>query len=195
MLWTPTSGKCHHWCVSTFRTNANDEQLFKLINFEYIKMGIGVYIGDFCLLNAGKEIIIGDETAIHAHVSIIGGGRCQIGKRCSIGYYTLIVNGTDTYRKPTLDMLSMSSTIPEEKRNIKRGTIIIEDDVYIGPHCTITIPQVGPDKITIGHGSIIGAYSYIDKDIPPEMIVHPVQRLSMKPRPIGKRPAFTSILP
>jgi acetyltransferase-like isoleucine patch superfamily enzyme len=69
----------------------------------------------------------------------------------------------------------MSSALPEKERAVKRGTIIIEDEVYIGPHCTITIPQRGPDAIRIGKGSVIGAYSYIDHDVPPDTVTHPVQ--------------------
>jgi acetyltransferase-like isoleucine patch superfamily enzyme len=206
-----------------FRYNQGEgNYLYKLANWENIKCGEKVFIGDYVLINGGEECNIGDFTSIHAYASIIGGGRCIIGKRCAIGYHTMIVNGTDTYaKKNILDYtppgqkprkikpflmppregekeeeeepeekgkegetkgLSMSSAMPESERAVKRGTIIIEDDVYIGPHCVVTLPQIGPNTLTIGHGCIIGAFSFIDKSVGPNLVVHPEQKLIYKNR-------------
>ncbi len=180
VTWVPTGHPdIYRWAVGPYRFNVNNLQFYKIVNYsdEAMIQGTNVFIGDFCLINVGERLEIGNDTAIHAHTSIIGGGTTKIGNRCSIGYYTIIVNGTDTYRKPDITQYrpQMSSALPESQRAIKRGTIIIEDEVYIGPHCTITIPQTGSDKITIGKGSVIGAYSYIDHDISPNTIIHPVQ--------------------
>ena len=45
------------------------------------------------------------------------------------------------------------------------GTVVIEDDVWIGARVTIL------KDVTIGKGSIIGAASVVTKDVPPYSVV------------------------
>lgn len=56
------------------------------------------------------------------------------------------------------------------KRSIEHaGPVIIEDDVFIGPHCVI-LPNV-----RIGRGSVIKAGTVVSRNVPPETIWgHPV---------------------
>jgi acetyltransferase-like isoleucine patch superfamily enzyme len=57
----------------------------------------------------------------------------------------------------------------------------MEDDVWIGPHTTITVsPQI--PITTIGKGAVIGAYSYIDKSVSPHVVIIPKKQYKIETR-------------
>ena len=94
-----------------------------------------------------------------------------IGKFCAIANgVEFIMNGANHY---TNGISSFPFSIfgngwenaMEDKSYPDRGNITIGSDVWLGYKCAI-LPGV-----TIGHGSIVGAYSIVDKDIPPYSIV------------------------
>ena len=70
----------------------------------------------------------------------------------------------------------MNDASPEERRKILTGDIIIEDDAFIG------VGAVVMPGVRIGGRSCIGAGSYIDKDLPPGMVVYPKQELVSRRR-------------
>lgn len=47
-----------------------------------------------------------------------------------------------------------------------RGGVTIEDDVWVGSHTLVK------DGVTIGRGSIIGAFSLVNRDIPPYSVAY-----------------------
>ncbi|MCE5242537.1 MAG: acyltransferase [Syntrophobacteraceae bacterium] len=49
------------------------------------------------------------------------------------------------------------------------GKLIIQKNVYIGPSCTISAP--GGKVVTVGEGSVIGAGSVVNADVPPFTLV------------------------
>ncbi len=56
---------------------------------------------------------------------------------------------------------SVKQTISEQKLPIEIGAVTLEDNVYIGPYVTIA------RGVTIGHHSVVGAHSFVNKSIPP----------------------------
>lgn len=55
--------------------------------------------------------------------------------------------------------------IPMVKQNNSEAPVIIEDDVWIASNCTIS------KGVRIGKGSIVGANSFVNKDVPAYSIV------------------------
>ena len=51
--------------------------------------------------------------------------------------------------------------MPEGSTKALYGKLVIQDDVYIGANCTLM------PNITIGEGAVIGAGSFVNKDIQP----------------------------
>jgi len=71
-----------------------------------------------------------------------------IGNNCTIGVRTTIL--THFYWGPA--------------RPASNGTVVIEDDVFIGPHCVI-LPNV-----RIGQGAVIQAGSVVTRSVPPRTL-------------------------
>lgn len=105
-----------------------------------ISMGDYVSIGNGCVIQSVHgEIVIGNHVMFGPDVHIHGGNH----KTNEIGRL-------------------LDNTTP--KREDEDGTIVIEDDVWVGS-CAIILKGVH-----IGTGSIIGAGSIVTKDIPPYSI-------------------------
>lgn len=120
----------------------------------------------------GTKISIGAHTAIHEFVVIkaVGGtGDIRIGSHCQLNPGTVLYSGSGItigndvliapgcvispanheYRDP-LTPIRMQRFMPS------KGGVVIEDDVWIGAHCTLL------DGTHIGKGSIIAAGSVVN---------------------------------
>lgn len=96
---------------------------------------------------------IGEGTFINHNAFLMDGGTITIGKHCLIGPNCGMYTGNHA-----LDPL-------ERRTGIETAPpIVIEDDVWVGGDVTI-LPGV-----TIGKGSVIGAKSLVNKDIPANVI-------------------------
>lgn len=101
-------------------------------------------------------IEIGNDSVIGVGNWIQGSGQVTIGNHVIIGPYVAIVSTNHQYQDPSLIIAQQPLT---------RGKVVIEDDVWIGAHCTISY------NVTIGAHSIIAANSFVNKDVPPYSIV------------------------
>jgi len=147
-----------------------------------ISLGDNVIIEDYAYLrvdlhnNSQSEIVIGDNTHIHAFTIIrTYGGFVKIGRNCSINsfcalfghggleigdyvriaYHTIIVPFNHGFERTDIPIYLQ----PGSAKGIK-----IEDDVWIGANVVIT------DGVTIHKGAVIGAGAVVTKDIPPYSI-------------------------
>jgi acetyltransferase-like isoleucine patch superfamily enzyme len=103
--------------------------------------------GDFpeSLIEIGKESRIGPNTAIYGYGSI------TIGEKVLIAGGTFIIASQHRFD---------DKDIPIKDQGVTHKGIVIGDDVWIGCNCSIL------DGVTIGSGSVIGAGSLVNRDIP-----------------------------
>lgn len=99
---------------------------------------------------------IGNNCVIGIGNWVQGSGKVQIGNNVIIGPYVAIVSTNHSYQ---------DVETPIARQPLQTGEVVIEDDVWIGAHCTIT------QNVRIGAHSIIGANSFVNKDVPPYSIV------------------------
>lgn|SRR3990167_2708521 len=102
-------------------------------------------------------IKIGDNSFIMDYCVLHGHGGITIGNDVLIGPHTMIVAGSHIFENPNV--------LIRLQGEIYKG-IVIEDDVWIGAHCSIL------DGVVIGEGSVIGANSLVNKSIPPYSVAY-----------------------
>lgn len=105
------------------------------------------------------EILIGNNVSVNYHAHIASVNKVQIGDNVLIGSKVFIADHSHG------EASSEALLLPPSKRKLySKGTVIIEDNVWIGENCAI-LPGV-----TIGQNSIIGANSVVTKSIPPNCV-------------------------
>jgi len=113
-------------------------------------------------LNCGKlgAIEIGEDTFINELCSIYTyNSTIKIGNGVLIGPATVINTHHHNFQR---------NDLPIQKQGGYVKPIIIEDDVWIGAHCTIL------GGVRIGAHSVIGAHSLVNKSIPPRSVAYGV---------------------
>ena len=117
-------------------------------------------------LGFGKESSIYDSSLVFGDVS--AGDNCWIGpftvidgnKGLKIGNYCTISVGVQIYTHDNIKQTLSSGSSP-----IERESVTIGDNVYIGPNVIIT------KGVCIGNSCVIGAFSFVNRDIPDNSIV------------------------
>ncbi|MEQ9693972.1 CatB-related O-acetyltransferase [Shimia sp. SDUM112013] len=107
----------------------------------------------------GRGSHVSDDTTIGAH-SYIGlhcfVTRARIGRYVSIGNFVSIGNGEHDLKR-----VSTASMFYTEGYDIlTRGACVIDSDVWIG------VDSVIRRGVHLGHGCVVGANSFVNKDIP-----------------------------
>lgn len=87
-----------------------------------------------------------------------------LGEETDIGAFTYINAKYGVIIEPKVQIGSHCSLYSISTIDNKKGKIIIKENARIGTHSTI-MPGV-----TIGKNAIIGAHSYVNKDIPDDVI-------------------------
>jgi acetyltransferase-like isoleucine patch superfamily enzyme len=100
-----------------------------------------------------ENMVLGDNVTIDSFTHIWGQGGIRIGNRVMIASNTSITTLTHDHSKECM------------QKTLLKKEIVIEDDVWIGAHCTI-LPGV-----TIGKGAVVGAGSVVTKNVEPYAIV------------------------
>lgn len=92
----------------------------------------------------GRNVFIGQMVYVdELHPDLV-----RIGDNCTIGLRTSIM--THLYWGP--------------RRPTTSGAVILENDVFVGPHCVI-LPNV-----TIGEGAVVRAGTVVSRNVPPHTI-------------------------
>jgi len=104
-------------------------------------------------------IEIGAHSTVNEFCALRGDGGIKIGNGVRIALHTVIICSQHHFER--LD-------VPIWKQGTYSKPIVIEDDVWIGAHCTIL------GGVTIGAHSVIGAHSLVTKDIPPYSVAYGV---------------------
>jgi len=122
--------------------------------FNQFSLGERSVIEDFSTINNGVgDVFIGDRTIIGLGNTVIG--PVNIGNDVMFAQNIVISAMNHGYE---------DISIPPSKQKDIIKLITIEDEVWIGANCVITI------GVTIGKHSIVGAGSVVTKDIPPYCI-------------------------
>jgi len=112
-----------------------------------------------------EKVRIGRGCSIAAFLHIWGGGGVTIGDRVLIASHASIVSETHDYAAHPMTETAV------------RKPVVIEDDVWLGTHCTI-LPGV-----TVGRGAVVGAGAVVTKDVEPFSI-----QVGVPAKCIGRRP-------
>ena len=102
--------------------------LAKIVKLEMIEIDDHSVVDDFTFIYGGKGIKIGRYVHIASFVSIIGGGELILGDYTVLANGSRILTGTDTYYGGK----RMSTALPEEQRNVIRGKVLPEKDLFVG---------------------------------------------------------------
>jgi len=105
-------------------------------------------------IEIGENTFINELCSIYTYSSTI-----KIGNGVLIGPATVIHTHHHNFQRTDL---------PIQKQGGNGKSIIIEDDVWIGAHCTIL------GGVRIGAHSVIGAHSLVNKSIPPYSVAYGV---------------------
>jgi acetyltransferase-like isoleucine patch superfamily enzyme len=136
-----------------------------------IRLGNKILVGRNTILSCSNAAIrIGDFVSIGPFCFFASKSRIDIGSNVSIGSGTHLLAGTHAVDDPNTPII--------QQRRISEG-IIVEDEVWIGSGAKIL------DGISIGRGSIVGAGSVVNKDVPPYSVVlgNPARVLQRRKEP------------
>jgi len=122
-------------------------------------------------------IEIGENSTVNEFCVIHGLGGVRIGSGVRIGCHTVI--HTVHHRSKRLD-------IPIWRQGVYGKLVIIEDDVWVGAHCTIL------GGVRIGAHSVIGSHSLVTRDIPPYSIAYGVPAKARRSRKDNKGQKISS---
>jgi acetyltransferase-like isoleucine patch superfamily enzyme len=160
-----------------FKKIGIENQIFDLaqiIKPEVIEIGDYCKIDDFTFIYGGEGITIGNHVHMGSFSSVIGGGRLTIGDNAGISQGVRIVTGTNEYK--LRKRCSAASKV--EEQGFYHGHVQIKNDVVIFSNSVVM-----PDMI-IGEGAVIGALSFVNKNIEPWSVNvgTPCRKIGVRPR-------------
>lgn len=115
---------------------------------KFYGFGEGTSCYNNCLILG--DVKVGKNTWIGPNTVLDGSGGL------SIGDYVSISAGVQIYTHHTVDWSNSLGVAPIQRKSTNIGS-----GVYIGPNCIV---QMG---VTIGDGAVIGAMSFVNRDVPP----------------------------
>lgn len=138
-----------------------------------VDLGAHCRIGDFAFIFAGEGVKIGEYTDFQPHTVIWGGGLTIIGDRVSTGPGTVFLSATYSHAAG----LKMVDGLGEGSAQAIGGKLVVGNDVYIGARSVIM-------PVTIGECAVIGAGSFVNKDLEPFGIYvgSPARKIGERPR-------------
>jgi acetyltransferase-like isoleucine patch superfamily enzyme len=126
----------------------------QLPKWSEIKNEVGVEFNQFCIIRGKQFISMGEDVWIGYFTLIDGSGGLEIGSRVSISSGVHIYTHDSTeFRQRNLEKDPINGT------HIKRAPVKIGNNVQIGANAVIA------PGVTIGDNVIIGALSFVNKDI------------------------------
>ncbi|WP_139924257.1 DapH/DapD/GlmU-related protein [Hymenobacter sp. DG01] len=145
-----------------------------LYNRGNIHLGDNVRIDNFCVLAPSSSAIfsIGDNVQISAYSFINGMGNVSLQNFVTLAPYVRIFSSTDDYSGRTMT----GATLDSQYLGTKSAPVYVESHVIIGNGSTIM------PGIHVGKGAAIGAYSFVNSDVPSFVIVAGVPARKIKER-------------
>jgi acetyltransferase-like isoleucine patch superfamily enzyme len=139
-------------------------------NIEKISLGNNVRIDDFCILSG--EISIGSFVHISAFCGLYGAKKIKIGNYSGLSPRCTVFSAVDDFSGEYL----INPMIPEEYTNVTGGMVKLGEYVQLGAN-SIVMPN-----ITIGDGSVCGAFTFVNKNLADWKIYTGIPAVYLKPR-------------
>lgn len=129
-----------------------------------------VSLNNVIIKGTGK-LVIGNNVEIRDHTIIeLGDGYVEIGDNSVVGFHSFIqatgkfVVGRNSLLGPHNSYICSAHRIKKHVNvrdiSMVRGIITIKDNVWLGANCTINF------NTTLNNGCVVGANSFVNKDIP-----------------------------
>jgi acetyltransferase-like isoleucine patch superfamily enzyme len=171
-------GSCAGWVLA--------ERRVRIYHARHIRAGRRLNLEEGCeIVGLSKQgIVFGDRCTVGRLASIRPtnvlidepgegmrmGDHSNIGSYCYIGCSGFVSIGSGVMMGQRVNLLAENHNYertdrPMKDQGITRGSIIIEDDCWLGAGCSVLA------GVRIGHGSIIAAGAVVTKDVPPLSIV------------------------
>jgi acetyltransferase-like isoleucine patch superfamily enzyme len=129
-----------------------------LYNKRMIRLGRRALLCEHVIIRAGDTPVeIGEFTQVGPFTVILGGSGVKIGANCLIAPHVCIAAGNHDYKQVERPMRFAG--------DLSAGPVVVEDNVWIGAHVTIT------DGVRIGRDAVVAAGSVVTKDVAPYDIV------------------------
>ncbi len=126
-----------------------------ILPFHKFVLGDRSVVEDFCCINnAMGDLIIGNDTRIGLHNTLIA--PITIGNEVNLAQGVVVSALNHNYADTTRSI---------HTQGVNTAPVIISDDVWIGANATIT------PGVTIGKHSVVAAGSVVTHDVPPFTIV------------------------
>lgn len=132
-----------------------------------IRIGDRCSIGQLCFI-APRKLVMEEGVEICPQVTVSGGGEVYMDKYSSICFGARIIPATWKRGGGYWN----DNAPAEKKGGIVRGQIFIEEGAYIGSNAVICVSEKHP-VIRVGSFAVVGAFSYVGKDVPDHSFVHP----------------------
>lgn len=138
--------------ISARNVNGNKGIALRYILLKSINKNVGdnVSIQPGCYIFSLENLIIGNNVSIHPMCYIDATGGIKIGSNVSIAHGTTILSTSHSFA---------DISHPIKYQEILKAKTIIEDNVWVGAKATILY------GVTVHSGSVIGATSFINKDV------------------------------
>lgn len=131
------------------------------------KVGKNFFLMKGCYVMGPSGVEIGNNVSVNRFTTISGQGGLKIGSNVMIGPNCNILTSNHGYDDLSKPMMEQGTSM---------GTIVIDDDVWLGANVVI-LPN-----ITIGKGAIVGANAVVTKNVEPFSIVGGVPARHIKYR-------------
>ncbi|MDR1776323.1 MAG: acyltransferase [Desulfovibrio sp.] len=159
-LWKPLFSSC-----GSVRFAAG----LTLLACRNMRLADGVRLGKGAFVTAGNgSLVLGKHVALSPGVHVSADeGHIEIGAYTAIGPGTVLRAANHCFDDPDKPIMLQGH---------KPGSIVIEENVWIGANCVIT-----PD-VRIGRGAVVGAGAVVTRDVPPFAVVGGVPARIIKQR-------------
>ena len=141
-----------------FKTFGQEVYISKKASFyspEKITLGNHVRIDDFCILSG--KITIGNYVHISAFNALYGKAGIKIGNFCGISPRCTLFSVSDDFSGQAM----VSPMVPAHLTKLSEGPITLCDFAQIGAH-SVVMPGC-----TLAEGAVCGAFSFVNKNLPP----------------------------
>lgn len=122
-----------------------------------VSLGLFCWVGTNTSLRKKPKLTIGNRVHIGAHSMIIAANEISIGSNIIMSERVIILDHIHDYRNVKMPII--------DQPIYSKGSIIIEDDCFIGANSVIL------GKVRVGKHAVIGANSVVTHDVPSFSVV------------------------